>query len=360
MQHGPTLLTGATGHVGANVMHRLLREGVELRCLVEPNGDRRALAALPKDARVEIREVDLRDGAAVRDAMRGITHAYHVAAKVSTFTRTEREAREIWDINVLGSQHVLRSAAEEGVSRIVVTGSFSATGFHPDDPSRPSREDMPFYPFVDWLPYARTKVLTELETWRWVARGLDAVIAVSTGVIGPWDYFPSRMGGVLCSYANDELRAYIDGGIEFVSGSDLAEGHLLAMQRGRKGEKYLLSTEYLTIEQVLDTWSEVISTRRRIRKLPANLMKGVAHVWYGTVGRLAPGIPQRLTPGAIHILRMNRHADISKAREELGYRPTSIRQALAEAYAFYVAEGMIRTPELRAATTASAVAATLD
>jgi hydroxymethylglutaryl-CoA reductase/dihydroflavonol-4-reductase len=274
--------------------------------------------------------------------MEGVARVFHVAAKVSTMTPSPREEREIWDINVIGTRNIMRSALAHDVKRVVLTGSFSSVGFDPDDPSSSANEERPFYPFVDWLPYARSKVLAELETYKAVADGLDAVIATSCAVFGPHDYMPSRLGRVLCDYCNGKLRAYVEGGFDFVNVHDLVEGHILAMERGRTGQKYIFSTEFMTMDEMLRMFGEISGQRRNPIRLPSALVKNVTNTYYRLASRFFPDMPQRLTPGAIEILSMHRRADTEKAQRELGYRPTSVRDAVREAYEFFVAQGKIR------------------
>lgn len=335
---GKILVTGGSGHVGANLVRRLLNDGHELRCLARPGDNNAGLDKLD----VELVEGDIRERASVDAAMSGITRVFHVAAKVSTMTPSPREEREIWDINVHGTRNIMRSALANDVARVVLTGSFSSVGFDPDEPSKASPETNPFYPFVDWLPYARSKVLAELETYKAIADGLDAVIATSCAVFGPHDYMPSRLGRVLCDYCNGDLRAYVQGGFDFVNVHDLVEGHVLAMEKGRCGQKYTFSTEFMTIEEMLQIFGEVSGRKRNPIKLPSGVVKRFANAYYRLAARFFPDVPQRMTPGAIEILTMFRRADTGKAQRELGYRPTSIRDAIREAYEFFVAEGKIR------------------
>ncbi|MEZ4450593.1 MAG: NAD-dependent epimerase/dehydratase family protein [Nannocystaceae bacterium] len=340
---GKVLVTGAAGLVGANLVRRLLDDGHEVRAMVLPGANNRGVDGLP----VERIEADLRDRDAVDRAVRGCARVFHVGAKVSTTTPSDRECREIWDTNVVGTRHVMRASLEHGVARVVLTGSFSAIGFDPDDPSRPSDETMPFYPFTEWLPYARTKILAEHELLNAVVDGLDAVIAVATGVIGPHDYLPSRQGSVLVDVAHGDLRGYIPGGSEFVSTRDLVEGHILAMERGRRGQRYLFSTAFLTLDDLLDHFCAVSGARRPRLRLPPALVSAAARLTSRPLARLFPDRPQRLTPGTVHILGMHRHADVSKARRELGYEPTDIRAAIEETFEFFVREGMIDRRRIR-------------
>ena len=334
---GKTFVTGGSGHFGANLVRRLLDEGHELRALVQAGTDNRALDGLE----LERVEGDVRDEARMRELTRGCGQVFHAAAKVSTRAPSPQQEREIWEINVLGTRNVVRGCLAADVDRLCLTGSFSGIGVDPDAPSRPVHEGMPFYPFMDWLPYARSKALAEHEVLKGVADGLDAVIAVSTGIIGPHDFLPSRTGKVFIDFANGRLRGYMPGGSEFVRADDLVEGHLLAMARGKTGRRYLLSTEFLTLDDLLDHFMAVAGGRKPALRLPVPIMKSFARLYANTVRRVVPDAPQRLTPGAIEILAMNRHADISLARDELGYRPTTIREAVREAYDFFCEIGAI-------------------
>ena len=344
---GKVLVTGAAGHLGANLVRRLLADGQEVRVLLRDNSDNAAADGLA----VERYYGDLRNPAQTLAAVDGCRRIFHCAARLSTSYGNRAERREIFECNVLGTRHLLRAAQQHGVRRVVVTGSFSAVGYDTDNPSTPSTEDTPFFPFDRCLPYARSKVLAEHESLKAVADGLDVVIATSCAIVGPHDYKPSRMGQTLLDFARGKLHAYIPGGFEFVAAADIVEGHILSMERGRTGQKYTFSTQFLNLEDVLHIFQEVTRRRRPRLKLPAKLMAGAAEIsdWFNR--NLRPGAPQRLTPGAINILRMRRHADLSKARMELNYRPSSIRDAIERAYEDFVRRGLLPRQQLNATET---------
>lgn len=335
---GKTLVTGASGHVGASLVRHLLAAGEDVRVLVHPRHNNRGVDNLP----VERVEGDLLDADAVTRAVRGCVRVYHTAAKVSVLSPTEPQMRELWRINVLGTRNVLRASLEAGVARVVHTSSFSTIGFDPDDPSKPCTEDMPFYPFVEWMPYSRTKVLAEQEVLQACADGLDAVMAVSTGVVGPYDYLPSRTGKAMIDFAAGRLRAIIPGGYEAVTTEDLARGHVLAMERGRTGQRYIFSTRYVTMDEMLSMFAELVGTDRRPIALSPRLMSSVARAISRPMARLFPNVPQHLTPGAVFVLTMQRRADTSRAQKELGFVPGDLSAAVRAWYEFFVAEGMIR------------------
>ncbi len=331
------LVTGASGHLGANLVRRLLQDNLDVRVLMRDKNDVASIDGL----KVEAVYGDLRDFAAVRKAMEGVDRVYHCAAKVST---TYGNEREIYDSNVVGTRHILKAAREAKTGRVVVTGSFSAVGNLPD---RPSDETVPFYPFNKEMPYECSKAWVEHECWRAVLdHQQDVVVATSCAIIGPYDFRPSRMGLVIRDFAHGKLRAYIPGGFEFVAARDLVQGHLLTMEKGRTGQKYVFATEFRTLDEWMEMLEEVTGKKRPRLRLSPSLMYGIASVVSPILTRFFPNVPQRLTPGAVRILKLHRHADTSKAKNELGYQPTSIKQAVQDAYDWFVDRGEIKEPRM--------------
>ena len=336
------LVTGANGHLGANLLRRLLADGAAVRVLLRPQSDNS-----PTDGLVIERVYgDLREPASLMAAARGCDAIYHCAAQIATIAGGERE---IFAHNVLGTRNLLQAARQSGVRRVVVSGSLSAVGHRA---GTPTDETEPFNPFERHLPYSVTKAAVEHECLKAVADGLDVVIAVSCAILGPHDYKPSRMGQVLIDFAHRRLRAYVAGGFEFVAARDIVEGHVLAMRKGRTGQKYIFSTEYMTIDALFDLFGAVTGQPKPAFRLPAGLMMGVARISEHVHRVLLPGRRQLLTPAAIRLLQLGRRADCRKARDELGYRPTSAAEAVQEAYDGFVARGMIR----RTASTTVALA----
>jgi dihydroflavonol-4-reductase len=352
------LVTGATGHLGANLVRRLLADGHQVKVLLrERDGlDNRAVDGLP----VERAYGDLRDLDAMRAAAAGVSGVFHTAAKIATVAGGERE---IYDINVAGTRNVLKAAREAGAARVVVSGSFSAVGHNPD---RPSNEDDPFYPFAWHMPYSVTKAWVEHECLKAVALGQEVVVATSCAILGPNDFFPSRMGRVIKDFANGDLRAYIPGGFDFVATRDIVEGHVLAMDKGRSGQRYIFSTRFVEIDELMDIMERVTGRARPRLRLAPSLMLGLAHVGSFVLTNFFPSVPQRFTPAAVRILQMRRRADTSRAQRELGYAPTSIEDAVREAYEHFVERGEIRSPKVavrpkpRKGDQPVAAAATLD
>ena len=334
MTKGITLVTGATGHLGANLVRRLLADGDHVRVMMRSGRDNGALDGL----NVERVFADLRDSEGVSAAVRGCSRIYHCAALVSTIEGNAAHKRELYNTNVLGTIHVLQAAKRHSIDKVVVSGSLSATGYESD---RSSHEGMPFYPFDRHLPYGFTKHLTEHECLKAHADGLNVVVATSCAIIGPHDYEPSRMGRVLIDYAHGRLRAYIPGGFEFVSGRDIAEGHVLAMRHGRSGQKYIISTAYASVDDLMELFREVTGRPLPRLRISPLLMAALAEVTDKTWYRVFPNLPRRFTPAAVRLLQMRRQADHDKAKKELGYQPTQLSQAVREAYEDFVRRGLI-------------------
>ena len=327
----PVFVTGAAGHVGANLVRRLLDDGVRVRVLLRREDNNQGLEGLD----VESVFGDIRDLKAMRSVIDGCRGVYHVAARISTIEGNRAHRREVFECNVVGTRNVLRAARETEAGRVVMTGSFSAVGYDLDNPSAPSNEAMQFYPMERTMPYERSKSLAEHECWRAAAAGQDVVVATCCAVIGGADFLPSRLGRAMCDYSNRKLRAYVDGGFEFVAARDIVEGHLLCMRHGRSGEKYIFSSEFKTISGIIDLWEDVSGVPRPRRRIPSSAMLVFSEVASFYLSRFHPDFPQRFTPGAIRLLRKRLHADTGKARRELGFRPTSLRAAVQEAYAFH-------------------------
>src|SRR5262245_61112277 len=175
------LLTGANGHLGANLLRRLLRDGEQVRVLLRRESDNSPCDGLAVDRVYG----DLRDPESLAQAVRSCRRVYHCAAKVSTI---DGGHQEIYECNVLGTRNLLRASLEAGVERVVVSGSFSAVGH---DPRRPADESFPFNPFQKHLPYAFSKTFVEHECLKAAVAGLHVVVATSCAILGPYDFKPS-------------------------------------------------------------------------------------------------------------------------------------------------------------------------
>jgi len=329
--HGTVLVTGAGGHLGANLVRQLLAVGQSVRALLHSESERASLAGLE----LQVLVGDLRDRSTTAAAVMDCRQVYHCAARISTMPRRQAE---LFDCNVLATRWLLQAARAAGVAKVVVTGSFSAVGHRTD--GAPNDETEPFNPLEPHLPYEQTKAAAEHECLKACAEGLDVVIATSTAIVGPNDFKPSRMGRLLLNYARGRLPAYIAGGFEFVAAGDIARGHRLAMARGQPGQKYIFSSGFRTMDQIMAAFDRVASPRRRPVRLLPGAMRGVAEITSRIGALIAPSREPLLTPAALRLLRLGRRADTRRAREELGFVATSVEAAIEDAWRDFVDRGV--------------------
>ena len=315
-----TFVTGGSGHVGANLIRELLQRGVAVKALLRPGSNNQALDGLD----VERVEGDLRDAASLERALAGCDRLYHVAAFVSL---RSGDRQQIFDVNVTGTKHILDAAEKAGVRRTVFCSSFGAVGRNPDGASD---ETWTVNPFDTHLDYEVSKALGEIEVLRAVNRGMDVTIVNPCGIVGPHDYKPSSVGQTILDFGNGRMPAYVAGQFEFVAMKDVVAGHLLAMEKGRRGERYIISGGVHSLDQILDHLALLLRRRKPRLKLPPGLMLPMAHVSNVVLKAVAPERPPRFTPGTVKLLNCGKHADVSKAKRELGFQPSSVLEAFTE------------------------------
>ncbi|MBI2016643.1 MAG: NAD-dependent epimerase/dehydratase family protein, partial [Candidatus Rokubacteria bacterium] len=225
------LVTGGTGFVGANVVRELLRDGATVRVLARRGGDRRALAGIP----VEIVEGDLGAPASLRPAVAGVSTMFHVAADYRLWAP---DPRALYRTNVAGTRAVLEAAAEAGVARVVYTSTVGALGIPAD--GTPGTEATPVA-LADMVgPYKTSKFLAEQVALEFARGGLPLVVVNPSAPAGPWDVKPTPTGQMIVDFLKGRMLASLDTGLNLVHVRDVARGHLLAAERGRSGEKYIL------------------------------------------------------------------------------------------------------------------------
>ena len=234
------LVTGATGFIGANVTRLLSERGADVRVLVRPTSDRRNLAGLE----VEAVEGDLRDPESVRRSVRGCRQVFHVGADYRFWAR---DPREIYRSNVEGTTHVMEACLSAGVERVVYTSTVGTIGLaaHPapcDEMTRMLGGQLTSH-------YKRSKLQAEQAVLSYAARGLPVVIVNPSAPIGPWDAKPTPTGQLIVDFVRGKLSAIVDTGLNIVHVRDVAEGHLLAAERGRIGERYILGHRNMTLRR---------------------------------------------------------------------------------------------------------------
>ncbi len=330
------LVTGGTGFVGANLIRELLKDGAGVRVLVRRTSARSALDGCD----VELVEGDLLDPASLKRAARGVGVVYHVAADYRLWAP---DPEALYRANVEGTRQVLAAAADAGVARVVYTSTVGALGI-PRDGS-PGTEATPVS-LADMVgPYKRSKFLAERVAEEWAGRGLPVVIVNPSAPVGAWDVKPTPTGQMIVDFLRGKMFASLDTGLNLVHVRDVARGHILAAERGKIGEKYILGNQNLPlmdIFRILGRLAGVAAPRLTIPYPLAWLAAASMEGW----ARVAGGAP-RVPLTAVRMAKKRMYFDASKAVRELGLPQTPPEEALSDAVEWFVARGYAALPARR-------------
>jgi dihydroflavonol-4-reductase len=332
------LVTGGTGFVGANLVRELLADGDHVRVLARPGGDRRALEGCD----VEIAEGDLLDSASVRRAVAGVERVFHVAADYRLWAP---DPAALFRANVDGTRHVLEAAVAAGVERIVYTSTVGALGIPKDGTPGDERTPVSLADMVG--PYKASKFVAEEVAREFAARGAPVIIVNPSAPVGPWDVKPTPTGQMIVDFLRGKMLGSLDTGLNVVHVRDVARGHILAAQRGRPGERYVLGHVNLTLLEIFQTLARLTGLAAPRFRVPyavawlaAAGMEGVARLTGGT-----PAVP--LT--AVRMARKRMFFSADKAVRELGLPQTPVERALSDAVEWFVARGYAPPPRMRRA-----------
>jgi dihydroflavonol-4-reductase len=324
-----TLVTGGTGFVGANVVRLLLQRGIEVRALVRPRSDTRNLDSLD----VELVAGDLRDRVSLEAALEGCDTVYHVAAMYALWTA---DPRQIYDSNVTGTVNLLEAAGMAGVQRIVYTSSVATIGLPKD--GTPGTEEVALQPEELVSDYKRSKYLAEQEVLKYAQRGLPVVIVNPSFPVGAWDVKPTPSGQIIVNFLRGKIPAYVNTGLNVVDVEDVALGHLLAAEKGRIGERYILGHANLTLPAMFQLLQQVSGVRAPSIRIPyglAYLSACVSEFVANTVTHTPPFV----TLAGVKLSRKRMFFDASKAMRELGFPQTSAIEALRKAVEWFRRHG---------------------
>jgi len=329
-----TLVTGATGFVGSAVARALLARGHALRLLVRPSSDQRNIRDIP----AELIYGDLRDPASLATAVDGCTYVVHVAADYRLWVP---DPHPMMQANVDGTRALMLAARDAGARRIVYCSSVAALGLVGD--GTPGTEDTPVDERAVIGAYKRSKYLAEQEVRRLVRdEGVPAVIVNPSTPIGPRDIKPTPTGKMVLDAAAGRMPAFVDTGLNVVHVDDVGLGHALALERGAVGEAYILGGTDLRLEEVLAMIDDIMGRRLvRRRRLPHAALWPLALGMEGAARTLR--IEPLVTREMLSMAKKRMFFSSAKAREKLGYAPRPPRQALADAIAWFRAEGRLRT-----------------
>ena len=324
-----TLVTGATGFVGAAVARALLAKGHAVRALVRAASDRRNLEGLDVDIAVG----DLNDRESLDRAARGCEALFHVAADYRIWCP---DPDSMLRTNVEGTRAIMEAAGAAGVGRIVYTSSVAALGVAAD--GKPGDENTAAT-VADMIgPYKRSKFLAEAEVSR-LARdaGLPAVIVNPSTPVGPRDIKPTPTGRLIVEAAAGRMPAYIETGLNVVHVDDVADGHLLAFDKGKPGRRYILGGEDMSLREILVAVAALAGRRPPRLRLPHGLVMPIAYV-AEAVARLT-GVEPLTTVDGVRMARKHMYYSSDRAKAELGYAPRPAADGLRDAVAWFRTNG---------------------
>jgi dihydroflavonol-4-reductase len=326
-----TLVTGATGFVGSHVARQLVATGHSVRVLVRRTSNLQALEGLSAERVVG----DLRDFAAVDRALKGVRRVFHVAADYRLWARNPAE---IYESNVEGTRRLFEAAGRAGVERVVYTSTVATIAVPHETGKLPNEETLATLNQMIGH-YKRSKFLAELEAIKAASAGIPVVIVNPTTPVGPGDWKPTPTGRIIVDFANGKMPAYVDTGLNLVAVEDVARGHLLAAEKGRIGERYLLGARNMTLKQILTALASITGRPAPRVQLPhaVALAAGYADEFFSRLTGRDPRIP-------VDGVKMSRHrmfVESDKAERELGYRPGSVEAALERAVRWYAEHGYL-------------------
>ena len=335
------LVTGATGFIGGNLARELDARGYEVRALVRPGSNTLTI----DDTGVSRIEGDILDRESVVKAVEGCTAVFHCAAAYTFWSRDPSGVRRA---NVEGTVNVLECAAKAGVDRIVYTSTVSTIGLPKD--GRLADEGTAVLPGSLHGHYKQSKYEAEMEALRLakpepVGIGAPVVVVNPTAPIGPWDVKPTPTGKIVLDFMRRRIPAYLATGMNLVDVGDVSAGHVLALERGQIGERYILGNQNVTLKEMFAMLSGITGNPAPRVRLPYWLVVGAGYVDQAVSGGLLRRHPAIPVEG---VLASKRPAWVSSERaiQELGMPQSPVEGALSRAVEWFKAHGYTETGKL--------------
>ena len=322
----PVLVTGATGFLGWHVARKLLERGDRVRVLARDPARLRELEAEPVQG-------DLRDAESLKRAVQGCSVVYHVAADYRLWAKAPDE---LYRSNVDGTRNLLQAAQDAGVERVVYTSTVGCIGV---PKGRIGDESQPVSLAEMTGAYKRSKYLAEKVALGFAEQGFPVVVVNPTAPIGDHDFKPTPTGRIVVDFLKGKMPAYVDTGLNVVDAGDTAAGHLLACEKGKPGERYILGAENLTLEQILGKLAEISGRSAPKLRIPygvAFAFGAVSTGWANLTGR-----EPRAPLDAVRMSRKKMWVSHRKASAELGFSPGPASGALRRAVEWFRANGYV-------------------
>lgn len=324
------VVTGAAGHIGNVLVRQLISDGQKVRALVLPKEDLSSLAGLEVDIiNGDVTEIDT-----LRKAFVGADTVFHLAAVISILPgRTEF----IYEVNVGGTQNVIEACRRQRVKRLIYTSSIHAF-MEPENDGEIDENTL-----IDSTrvrgDYAKTKAIATKEVLAANSNELETVVVCPTGVIGPYDFRVSEMGGMFLDYVEGKLKAYIAGCYNFVDVRDVARGLILAAEKGKPGQIYILGGEMMDIKTILNNLEEVTGLPKPKFKMPLWLARVSAWLadYYYKITKIRPVF----TSYSIETLTCGVSFEGQKAQEDLGYKSRPLKESISDSIKWFEKTGKI-------------------
>lgn len=328
----PTLVTGANGHVGNNLCRQLVARGERVRAMIRASADPAPLAGLD----LEIVRGDIMDATSTARAVEGCGRVYHTAAGFLMWSKDPE--RDIIRPSVEGTRNVLEAAARAGVEKAVYTSSSGTIG-HADAPTSRYDETRP-YP-TPHTHYLRGKIAAEQEAFAISRRAGLAMVSIHPGLIlGPRFWKPSESVAQIVQFVNQGAPVYFDGGFSVVDVDDVARGAILAMEKGRNGERYILAGDNITVKQLFDLMAELTGLKAPSLRLPVPAIRVLA-TGLELASKVTGARPLLDRSQVDEFAGKYAYFDNSKAERELGYTHLSARDTVRRTLAWIVERGMV-------------------
>ena len=326
------LLTGATGFIGGNLALALAQHGYTVRALVRPGSDTRAIdhIASPGQYRIEKIAGDILDPDSLRRALAGCQALFHCAAAYTFWTKNPAA---VYRVNVDGTVNALRAAQAAGVDKIVYTSTVSTIplprqGLGVEDaPAGQGRLHLTGH-------YKQSKYQAEQAALKMAAAGLPVVIVNPTAPVGPWDVKPTPTGRIVLDFLRGQMPALLNAGMNLVAVADVAAGHILALEKGLPGQRYLLGHRNLTLREVIAMLSAITGRPAPRWQIPYGLAWAAAGLDNLITGQLR-GREPRLPLEALRVARRPMYVSCQKAVQQLGLPQTPVETALEQAVKWF-------------------------